>query len=92
MSEKYHGVQRSKIPWHPTINYDECINCGTCIDYCKLGVYDVEKERESSKPIVKNPNNCIVFCTGCEPQCPVDAISFPSKQATRQIIKKLKEK
>jgi formate hydrogenlyase subunit 6/NADH:ubiquinone oxidoreductase subunit I len=37
MTEKYHGVQRSKIPWHPTINYDECINCGTCINYCKLG-------------------------------------------------------
>ena len=91
MSEVYHGVQRDKIPWHPIINYTKCINCGTCVDYCKLGVYDVEEEPEEKKPIVPNPNNCVVYCTGCEGQCPVGAISFPSKQVTRQIIKKLKD-
>jgi NAD-dependent dihydropyrimidine dehydrogenase PreA subunit len=85
MSEEYHGIKRDKIPWHPKIDYDKCTNCGTCVEYCKLGVYDVEKE----KPVVKNPNNCVVFCTGCEKQCPVDAISFPSKQKIRELIKNL---
>jgi ferredoxin len=42
------------------------------------------------KPIVKNANNCVVFCIGCEGQCPEDAISFPSKQKTREVIKKLR--
>jgi NAD-dependent dihydropyrimidine dehydrogenase PreA subunit len=91
MTEKYHGIQRDKIPWHPKVNYTKCINCGICIDYCKLGVYDVEEEQKKKKPIVQNPNNCVVFCTGCEGKCPSGAISFPSKPATRQIIKKLKD-
>ena len=85
MSEEYHGIKRDKIPWHPTIDYDKCINCRICVEYCKLGVYDVEEER----PVVTNPNNCVVFCTGCKGQCPEGAISFPSKQKTRELIKKL---
>lgn len=89
--EEYHGINRDKIPWHPAINYDKCINCGTCVDYCKLGVYEVVNEGDEKRPIVKNPNNCVVFCTGCEDQCPVKAISFPSKQKTRELIKKLEK-
>jgi NAD-dependent dihydropyrimidine dehydrogenase PreA subunit len=85
MSEEYHGINRDKIPWHPTIDYEKCINCGTCVEYCKLGVYDVEEER----PVVTNPDNCVVFCTGCKGQCPEGAISFPSKQKIRELIKKL---
>ena len=91
MSEEYHGINRAKIPWHPTINYDECINCGTCVDYCKMGVYTVEEEHGEKKPNVKNPGNCVVFCTGCEGQCPSEAISFPSKQETRELIKELRK-
>ena len=91
MSEEYHGVSRDKIPWHPTIDYKTCTNCGTCVKYCKLGVYDIVKEQVIKKPIVSNPNNCIVFCTGCKGQCPVSAITFPSKQDTREIIKKLEK-
>ncbi len=89
--EEYHGIHRNKIAWNPKIDHKKCINCGTCVEYCKLGVYDVAKEKGDKKPIVRNPNNCIVFCTGCEGQCPVDAISFPSKQETRELIKKLKK-
>jgi NAD-dependent dihydropyrimidine dehydrogenase PreA subunit len=91
MPEQYHGIERNKIPWHPKIDHDKCINCGTCVDYCKLGVYTIIEEQGDKKPVVKNPNNCVVFCTGCVSQCPVGAISFPSKQETREIIKKLEK-
>ena len=91
MSEEYHGIHREKIPWYPTIDYNKCVNCGTCVDYCKLGVYDVVDEQGEKKTIVKNPNNCVVFCTGCQGQCPASAINFPSKQETRKLIKKLEK-
>ena len=86
--ETYHGVPRSKIPWGPTIDYEKCVSCGKCVDYCKLGVYAFE---EKNVPAVKNPINCVVFCTGCEEQCPVGAIKFPSKKETREIIRKLQK-
>ena len=92
LPEEYHGIQRDKIAWHPTIDYVKCSNCETCVKYCKLGVYVVVEEQGEKKPIVKNPNNCVVFCTGCEGECPVGAISFPSKQKTRDFIKKLRAK
>ena len=88
LNDEYIRVHRDKIPWNPKINYEQCISCGICIKYCKLGVYEVGKKREQ-RPIVKNPNNCVVFCTGCTGQCPVSAITFPSKQKTREIIKEL---
>jgi len=86
--ETYKGVPRSKIPWGPAIDYEKCVSCGKCVDYCKLDVYESEDKKVS---IVKNPNNCVVFCTGCEEQCPADAIKFPSKKETREIIRKLQK-
>ena len=88
MAKEIRGISRSKIPWYPKIDYEKCINCGTCIEYCKLGVYILDK----GKPIVRNPCNCVVFCSGCEAQCPESAISFPSKKDTRELIKKLRNK
>ena len=92
MSKEYHGIKRNKIPWGPSINYEKCTNCKTCVEYCKLGVYTTKQEQENNKPFVSYPNNCVVFCTGCENQCPTGAISFPSKQEIREIIKKLRNK
>jgi NAD-dependent dihydropyrimidine dehydrogenase PreA subunit len=89
--DEYHGAHREKITWHPTIDYKKCVSCGTCVDYCKLGVFDVVNAQGEKKPVVKNPTSCVVFCTGCEDQCPVGAISFPSKQDTRKRIKELEE-
>jgi NAD-dependent dihydropyrimidine dehydrogenase PreA subunit len=89
--ETYHGVPRNKIPWGPTIDYDKCISCGKCEDYCKLGVFEFEEKEGKKVSVVKNPNNCVVFCTGCEEQCPADAITHPSKTETRKIIRKLKK-
>lgn len=89
--ETYHGVPRNKIPWGPKIDYEKCTSCGKCVDYCKLGVYEAEEKNCRKKPIVREPTNCVVFCTGCEEQCPVGAIKFPSKRETRKLIFKLQK-
>jgi NAD-dependent dihydropyrimidine dehydrogenase PreA subunit len=89
--ETYHGVPRSKIPWSPTVDYEKCLSCGKCVDYCKLGVYELEEKGGKQRAVVKNRNNCVVFCTGCQEQCPAGAISFPSKKETREIIRKLQK-
>ena len=89
--ETFHGVPRNKIPWHPTIDYEKCLSCGKCVDYCKLGVYEYEEKDGEKKSVVKNPNNCVVFCTGCEAQCPVQAITHPSKLETGKIMSKLRK-
>jgi NAD-dependent dihydropyrimidine dehydrogenase PreA subunit len=90
-TETYEGIPRSKIPWGPTIDYEKCISCGKCVDYCKLGAYEFEEKEGTKRAVVRNPNNCVVFCTGCEEQCPAGAIKFPSKKETREIIKNYKK-
>jgi NAD-dependent dihydropyrimidine dehydrogenase PreA subunit len=90
-TETYEGIPRSKIPWGPVIDYDKCIRCGTCVDYCKLGAYEFVEDKGEKKPVVTNPNACVVFCTGCEEQCPAGAITHPSKEETQKIIKKLQK-
>ena len=87
----YHGVPRNKILWGPTINYKKCTSCGKCVDYCKLCVYEFEERKGAKVSVVKKPNNCVVFCTGCEKKCPVGAIEFPSKKETRKIINILRK-
>jgi len=89
--ELYEGLPRNKIPWYPTIDYEKCIGCGKCVDYCKLGVYEFEESEGKKMSVVKNPHNCVVFCTGCEEQCPASAITHPSKKETRKMIEKLKK-
>jgi NAD-dependent dihydropyrimidine dehydrogenase PreA subunit len=86
----FQGIPRKNIPWYPTINYEKCVSCGKCVDYCKMGVYET-KEKEGKKiSVVKNPYSCVVLCNGCDAVCPEGAISHPSKTETRELIKKLK--
>jgi len=89
--EKYKGIPRKKIPWYPIIDYEKCTRCGKCVEYCTLGAFEFEEKDGEQRPVVKNPYNCVVLCTGCESQCPVSAISHPSKEETRKIIKKLQK-
>lgn len=89
--EEYHGIHRNKIAWNPKIDHKKCINCGTCVEYCKLGVYDIKEEKEEERPVVTNPTNCVVFCTGCEEICIASAITHPSKKETRNMIEKMKK-
>ncbi len=89
--ETWHGIPKNKILWYPTINYDKCIGCGKCIDYCKLGTYEFEEKDGKKRTVVKNPYNCVVLCTGCDSVCPAGAISHPSKKETREAIKNLRK-
>ncbi len=89
--ESWHGIPRSKIPWYPTVDYSKCISCGKCVDYCKLGTYEFEEKDGKKRIVVKNPNNCVVLCTGCDGICPVGAIKHPPKTETREIIKNLRK-
>jgi NAD-dependent dihydropyrimidine dehydrogenase PreA subunit len=89
--ETYHGIPRSKIPWGPTIDYEKCVACGKCVEYCKLGVYEFEEKDGKKRSVVKNPTNCVVFCTGCDGICPAGAITHPSKKETCELIQKLKK-
>lgn len=89
--ETYKGIPRNKIPWYPTIDYKKCISCGNCVEYCTLGVFEWEEKDGKKRPVVKNPYNCVVFCTGCQPECPVGAITHPSEEETIKRIENLKK-
>jgi len=89
--QTWHGIPRNKIPWHPTIDYNKCKNCGKCVEYCTLGTYELKQEKGKKKPIVSNPNNCVVLCSGCDSICPQGAITHPSKKLTQEIIRCLRK-
>ncbi len=89
--ETYHGVPRNKIPWGPTIDYEKCINCGKCVDFCHMKAFAFEEKEGKKKTVVKNPNSCVVFCRGCEDICPASAITHQSEEETQKIIEKLQK-
>lgn len=88
IEKEYKGVPRNEIPWYPIIDYDKCIACGTCVEFCHNRTFDFEEKDGEKKVIAKNPYNCVVFCRGCESQCPVSAITHQSEEETEKIIQK----
>ncbi|MEI7981269.1 MAG: ferredoxin family protein [Bacteroidota bacterium] len=91
MSETtFMGVERDKIDWKPTIDYQKCDYCMECVKFCPHRVFEV-RESEDIKLIVLNPNNCVVFCRACSKVCGPDALSFPDKNATTQRIKEIRK-
>lgn len=84
------GVPREKIDWSPEIDYDKCNYCMECVKFCPHNVYEV-KENEDKKLIVKNRDNCVVFCRACGKTCGVDAISFPNKNEVTKEIKEIRK-
>jgi ferredoxin len=89
--ETYEGVPREKILWDPKIDYEKCIACGKCVDFCHVGAFKFEGKDDKKRTVV-NPNTCIVFCRGCEDICPVGAIAHPSEEETQKVIDELKTK
>lgn len=86
MSEKWNGIPREKVPWYPTIDQEKCQGCSVCVDFCSHGTY--EMDTTISKPVVKNPYNCVVGCSGCKPECPAEAISFPPLSILKDFVDK----
>lgn len=80
----YMGISRKEMGWFPTIDYDKCTACISCVDFCPHGVYRMENGR----PMVKYPYQCIVGCTNCKIKCTNDAISFPPTDIIDNIKKK----
>ncbi|NCO28083.1 MAG: 4Fe-4S ferredoxin [Caldiserica bacterium CG02_land_8_20_14_3_00_36_38] len=64
--------------WYPVIDYEKCIGCLSCVEFCPHEVF-VEKD---GKPSVINPDNCVEFCRGCQRgACSSGAISFAGSLA-----------
>lgn len=84
--ESYGKIPREKIPWFPTILRDKCTGCGVCVSFCHKDVYGDSEDG----PVVRNPHNCVVGCTGCVGQCPAGAISFPTLVDLREALKRLR--
>ena len=89
--ETFMGVPRRKIPWWPEIDYNKCNFCLECDKFCPHNVYE-RNENQEKKLVVKNPYNCVVFCRACAKACAPDALEFPDKRETTQLIKKLRTK
>jgi len=86
--DNYLGIPRKEIPWYPSIDYEKCDSCKSCVEYCKLKTYLYNKE--DARVCVSNPFNCVVGCNGCEDKCPEGAISFPSTKVIDDVRKKYK--
>ncbi|MHC9540081.1 MAG: ferredoxin family protein [Vulcanimicrobiota bacterium] len=90
MSENtFMGVPRDKIPWYPVIDYDKCNFCMECDKFCPHKVY--ERQEGDRKLIVKNRDNCVVFCRACSKTCEPDALSFPDKKEITAMIKEIRK-
>ncbi len=83
-------IPREEIPWYPSINQDLCLKDQKCVEFCTHGVYEWDDKNDS--PVVKNPYNCVVACSGCEPICPSNAIIFPDMEEFVEVYDKIKEK
>ncbi|MCX8153646.1 MAG: ferredoxin family protein [Candidatus Bathyarchaeota archaeon] len=90
LEKTYRGIPREEIPWYPIIDYGKCVACGKCVEFCHNHAFDFEEREGKKRTVVKNPYHCVVLCRGCEGICPVGAISHPSAEKTRRIIRKLK--
>jgi len=51
------------------IDLSKCTGCGTCVDVCPVGAFELESDKSSAV----NVDECLV-CRVCEVQCPENAI------------------
>ncbi len=63
--------------WYPVIDYDKCVECLSCVDFCPHDVY----EANDDKPKVVRPENCVEFCRACQKLCDAGAISYAGSSA-----------
>lgn len=66
--------QSDWVPWFPVIDYDRCVNCKQCLNFCLFGVYGLSDE---GRVEVQKPSGCKTNCPACARVCPRQAIIFP---------------
>ncbi len=82
------NLPREKIPWFPTIDFDKCVGCKECFNFCGNGVF--EWDEENNKPIIEEPYNCVIGCLACAKLCNGEAIKFPTKKELKDAVNKAK--
>jgi CDP-4-dehydro-6-deoxyglucose reductase len=82
----WHGIPREQIKWHPSVDEDGCIGCGTCVTGCNRLVYRYDYDRK--KAVMEDPLNCLVGCVTCGNTCPTHAISFPPLDTITSLLSK----
>ena len=88
----YTGLPRNEIDWFPRIDQERCKpdECNfQCVKYCPFGVFG--KVGDGVVKVVK-PYECNVGDESCSFVCPFDAISFPTREELKQMLRKLREK
>ena len=75
----WHGIERSEIDWHPTIDEKKCTVSGLCVVTCgeKRNVFGYG--RAARRGAVMFPDNCMVGCINCIVGCLWNVISFPER-------------
>ncbi|MHA1297828.1 MAG: 4Fe-4S dicluster domain-containing protein [Candidatus Helarchaeota archaeon] len=58
------------------INFNSCTGCGTCVDTCPVGVYQIDETIGKTKIIAIK--ECL-DCKACEVQCPEECIEVISE-------------
>ncbi|MBI1941605.1 MAG: ferredoxin family protein [Acidobacteria bacterium] len=81
-------IVRDGFPWFPTIDYDVCISDLDCVNFCPHEVFEWDKD--TGRPLVARPDNCVPGCDSCAQLCHEKAISFPSKEEFRQAMRRLR--
>jgi len=84
----YVGIPRKEIAWFPTIDLERCDGCGDCVRHCKHDVFTVVNR----KLVVARPENCVVGCKACGWVCPLGAITHPSKDKLREMLRQARVK
>jgi NAD-dependent dihydropyrimidine dehydrogenase PreA subunit len=91
----YTGLPRKEIDWFPRIDKIKCKpeECGfLCVKYCPFGVFSKEGVDGKSKVSVSQPYECNVGDESCKFQCPFGAISFPSREELKEMLRIVRAK